>query len=328
MGLYWLVPDMNPTIRPFHPDDYPALAEFLSAASPEHPVGEDDLRFEDDSQGKRYKFARWLALANDAIVGEAAYGQDADMYHPRKFWIRLCVGQDVQGEGVGAALYEELCRALKPHEPISLLTNIREDHEAHRRFFGERGFKEVMRQTELRLVVAGFDAEAYPHSEARTTREGIEIKSYPELEADPERDYKLYRLRNELDQQVPFAEPVTPVPYAWFEERVLNHPKLLPGGLLVAVHKGDYAGMTALMKGAKDRQLDTDLTGVKNSYRRKGIALALKLRAIEYARLHNYTAIHTWVAASNQGMLAINHKLGFSPRPAWLAYVKVLKAPG
>lgn len=323
---------MTPSIRPFKDDDYPALAELLTLVYPDSPVSADDLRYEDAGRDAKCHFARWLLGRGESegeVVGEAAYGQDADMYHPRKFWLKINVHPALEGGAVEALLYDLLMDALMPLEPLSLLCNIREDYAFERAFYEARGFKPVMKHIEQRLVVASFNLGSYQEALART--EGIAIMSYPELEDDPERDRKLWRLRNELDQQVPFAEPVTPVSFAWFQENILAHPKLLPGGLLVAVRgesdgddQNDYVGMTALFEGSRDRQLKTDLTGVSKGARRKGLALALKLRAIEYAKIHNYTAIHTWVAESNTGMLALNEKLGFGVRPAWIEYVKRL----
>lgn len=317
---------MTPTIRPFCEDDYSDLADLLTLVYPDNPVSADDLLFEDESRDPKCRVARWLAVLEGRVVGEAAYGQDADMYHPRKFWLKINVHPDVEGGAIEGLLFDRLMAALRPLDPLSLLTNIREDYTLERAFYEARGFEPVMKHIEQRLVVAGFNLGSYEDALARVEGEGIAIRSYPELE-DPERDRKLWSLRNELDQQVPFAEPITPVSFEWFEENILNHPRILLGGLFVAVQEnavqGDvYLGMTALVRGARDRQLNTDLTGVSARARRKGVALALKLKAIEYAKIHNYTAIHTWVAESNEGMLALNRKLGFGLRPAWIEYVK------
>ncbi|CAN5650152.1 GNAT family N-acetyltransferase [soil metagenome] len=322
----------DPILRSFSEDDYPALAELLTLVYPDNPVSAEDLSYEDESRGKVCRFARWLAVLDGdgggdgggRVIGEAAYGQDADMYHPRKFWLKINVHPDFEGGEIEGLLFDKLMTALAPYQPLSLLTNIREDYALERAFYSARGFEQVMKHIEQRLVVASFNSAGYQDALERVTRGGIVIKSYAELESDPERDRKLWRLRNELDQQVPFAEPVTPVSFEWFEENILNHPNILLGGLLVAVRKNDYVGMTALLAGARDRQLNTDLTGVRGDARRQGVALALKLRAIEYAKIHNYTAIHTWVAESNRSMLVINKKLGFGVRPAWLEYVKRL----
>lgn len=71
------------------------------------------------------------------------------------------------------------------------------------------------------------------------------------------------------------------------------------------------------------RRLDTGLTGVIRSHRRRGIATALKLRTIDYAQQHGAMTIET-SNEENNPMYQINLKLGFQPKPAWVSYRKSL----
>ncbi len=59
-------------------------------------------------------------------------------------------------------------------------------------------------------------------------------------------------------------------------------------------------------------------------HRRRGIALALKLRAVEHARARGYRAIKTHSNAINTGMLALNTALGFRPGPAMVTFELLL----
>jgi mycothiol synthase len=83
-------------------------------------------------------------------------------------------------------------------------------------------------------------------------------------------------------------------------------------------------GQSALMRDAHDELLlRTGLTGVHKAYRRRGIATAMKMRAIEYAstlpRSGQGLRIQTGNAKENP-MLTLNLQLGFVPQPAWFIY--------
>lgn len=58
------------------------------------------------------------------------------------------------------------------------------------------------------------------------------------------------------------------------------------------------------------------------AYRRQGVALALKLRGIAYAKQHAYTTLRTSVDATNTASLALNERLGFVKQPAWIIFTK------
>jgi GNAT superfamily N-acetyltransferase len=57
-------------------------------------------------------------------------------------------------------------------------------------------------------------------------------------------------------------------------------------------------------------------------HRRRGIALALKLAAIDYARRVGAPIIRTDNDSTNTGMLAINSRLGFVRQPGWICSKK------
>ena len=54
-----------------------------------------------------------------------------------------------------------------------------------------------------------------------------------------------------------------------------------------------------------------EFTGVQQDYRGKGIAKALKIHGIAYARAHGYSTIITRNNMRNQSILRLNKQLGF-----------------
>ena len=73
------------------------------------------------------------------------------------------------------------------------------------------------------------------------------------------------------------------------------------------------------------KKLDTGMTGVIRSHRRRGIATLLKYKAIAYGQRHNSEQIVTGNEENNP-MLDLNLQLGFEPIPGWIRYEKIFQA--
>jgi len=91
----------------------------------------------------------------------------------------------------------------------------------------------------------------------------------------------------------------------------------------------EYVGVSYLWGSqATDEILYTGFTGVRRSYRHRGIATALKVMAIRYAQSRKTNSGRPVVIRTNNEetnpMFQINLMLGFQELPAWLAYVKHL----
>lgn len=304
--------------------DWEALAELLKAVNPDEETSGAELKEEESQRDARCQQASWLAVGESGtVVGMTGYSQNPWIYDPRRFNVSVKVSPDHEGRGIGSALYKCLLNELAPFEPTELHVDVREDKGRGVRFAESRGFIEAMREWESRLNVPAFDPAPWAEARRRPARPGIVIRSYSELADDPDRARKLHALESETFLDIPTTVPLTPVPFETFERMVLQSSGFLPEGFQIAVEEatGAYVGSTALFRKEGD-YLETGLTGVLRSHRRRGIALALKLRAIDYARSVNIREIRTGNATTNQPMLAINQALGFVKQPVWIMFVK------
>jgi GNAT superfamily N-acetyltransferase len=316
---------MDLKIRTFTPGDYEKIVEIGNRIFPEYLDTVEEVRHRDECRDPKCRFKRFVAEHRGDIVGFAHYDQSAAMYHPRKFEIGVYVDPDHQGCGIGSALYDHLLRELEPFEPTVLRSFAREDYKRSVRFLERRGFREIMRSWESRLDVQSFDFTPYEGAIERVEAQGIRLIPISELEWDPERDRKLYELDREILKDVPFPDRYTPVSFEHFVERTLKSPDLLPEAYFVAVDGERYVGSSALWRAlAEPEELYTGLTGVIREYRRRGIALALKLKGIAYAKAHGFRVIKTWNDTTNRAMLALNERLGFVRQPAWITFAKEL----
>lgn len=317
------------TIRSFTQDDYPAIAELLTAVWPEYPTTAEAMAHDDGTNPQYIRWNRLVALEDGKIVGQAEYTQFLGMYHPQKFGLWVSVHPLHRQRGIGKLLYAAALKALEPYDPISLLTSTREDQTGAIHWLHSLGFQEVKRYWESRLEVNSFDPVPFAGAEEKVRQHGLEITTLAELAALEPETYqrKFYDLWCEIREDVPRPEPATPVSFEEFHKWTFESPRLLPKGTFVAVdpRTGAYVGLSQLWKPAGGEHLETGLTGVRRAYRRKGLALAMKLRAVEYAKHVGAPEIRTGNESNNRPMLAINEALGFKKQPAWIDFVKVLK---
>jgi GNAT superfamily N-acetyltransferase len=315
---------MAPGIRPFTAEDYEAVVAVNNAAFPEYPGSVEEWRFWDENRDPKCEFARWVAEQDGTVVGYIQHMQLIWMYHPRKFMLEGAVHPEYWGQGIGTALYDQVLAGLARFDPLVVRLHVREDRDQAMRFLDKRGYKEEMRAWESRLDVAAFDPGPYEGAEERMRAAGLTIKTFRELEADAGRNEKLCELENTLSRDVPQPDEHTDVTLEQFMVR-LSTPNLLPDAFFVALDGDHYVGLSALWNNQGSDDLYNGLTGVRREYRRKGIALALKLRGIAWARAQGRRTIKTWNESNNRPMLSINERLGFVRQPAWLNMVKVLK---
>lgn len=309
-------------IRPFTPGDYAAMLAISQVIYPDYTVTEDEMRYWDEHRDPAHKFQRLVAEQDGRVVGVAYYNQSLDNYHPRKFTIDVAVHPDVQRQGIGSALYEQIVAGILPYNPLNLRSRVREDMQSGIQFLQARGYQDVWREWESRLELATFDASPYQGLEEKLREQGIEIQSRKELEADPQCFHKLHELGNEVAQDIPSLDGNTPLSFNQYMNLIANNPESLAEGHFVAVHKGEYVGMSGLWQSKAENGFTNDLTGVKRAYRHRGIALALKLRAIAYAMQEGGIFIKTWNDSPNDAMLAINAQLGYVRKAAWITFLK------
>jgi GNAT superfamily N-acetyltransferase len=313
-------------IRSFVEADYTALTKLHNQAYGDFAKYVDELRFRDTHYPEGFRWARWTATNGQGdVVGFAEYHNELGLFHPRKFQLDIAVDQRACSQGIGTRLYQTVVDALAPFEPITLASWARADAPVLTDFFVRRGFEPNAELYTSALDVAGFDAGHWQPHLHNVLGQGLQVCSLEELgleDADVRR--RVYDLWCEvrLDLPIPPGEKRSEaLSFETFWEMTCG-PGVFPSGYFIALDGGQFVGTSQLFLSPLSGVLRTGVTGVRRAYRRRGVALGLKVRALSYAQVLGYRQIVTDNAAINVGMLAINSALGFKRNPVWTRYLK------
>ncbi|GGS02443.1 GNAT family N-acetyltransferase [Deinococcus sedimenti] len=314
------------TVRPATDADLGELADLLTAVNPRHPWTAESLAHDLHSLRSHplgLHVEQWVAHGPDgALLGAASALQFGGMYHPDRYHAEVSVHPGARGRGVGTRLAQLLDAHLRERGAREVLAGAYEDEPRSLHFLHARGFEEVMRFFDNVLTVADFDPDAWTDQAALPG--GLRAVSLADLSAELGEDAArraYYEGWLAAREDVPRTGAATPVAYEDFLTR-LDRPEHLPHGTLLAVTPaGEVAALSELYRDLHDPQrLNTGLTGTTRAWRRQGLALALKVAALRLARNLGAREVWTGNATTNAPMLALNDRLGFRPRVAWVEH--------
>ncbi len=279
-------------IRDFSSEDIPALVAIHNSQNivwPERPRTPEAWAEADRNRSPKTKYRCLVAVEGERVVGFASYSQSPWNYPPGGFNINVEVHPDCQRHGIGSALYDHLMEDILEASPPALRADAFTHLPHGFAFLQKRGFYEAFRETPVHLDVTTFDPSPYAGLEPKLNSQGIFINTVRELEFDLNRDRKIYDLMCLVDLDVPSEGDGIQEPD--FEDWVgwgLNGPSVLQDAFLIAVDGDEFVGLRDLSSYGDQETLLGGLLGVRREYRKRGLALAMQVRNIAYAREHGY----------------------------------------
>jgi mycothiol synthase len=311
-------------IRSFTAEDYADFARLHNANFAEFSMTPDEWQFEDARRPEHCRQARWVAECDGRIVGFVHYDQNPQVYHPRKFQLALVVDPEFFGRGIGRRLYDLVLGEVQQLDPLSVDEWTRVDWAWRVGFLERRGFVEDMRMWTSSLDLTRFDPSQFADRVAAVEVQGIQLRSWAELGLDdPTVRRRIFAMWLAIRDDVPMppSDKRTDTSFEQWQDRTMRR-ELLPAGYFLAIDGEQYVGTSQLWRSPEPGELRTGMTGVRREYRRRGIAHALKVRSLEFAKEHGYLRVATENEINNRGMIAINDLLGFVKQPAYAHYLK------
>lgn len=262
-------------------------------------------------------------VAGDPVVGhlQAVDRGTTPTRRPGNIEMRLTVAPEHRRRGIGGRLYERVLAFAEERQADSIRASYFEHspEEPAWFFLKQRGFVELQRYQPSRLDVGSCDLSPFEGLEQRLVAEGVRFRTYADVADTVENRQKLFALDQEARSDLPYAgdpEPSEPEPFeaSWVARL---QPEQFSTVLLAEI---DHRWV-----GLSTSSVSWGFTGVVPAYRRRGIATALKVRAIRSARERGVQLLETENRANNIGMLAINRKLGYQFGPPEVECIKRLR---
>lgn len=314
-------------------EEYAPLVEIHNRAWPDELTAWESWRHNDNRWPEGKVRQRFVVSNGGGLVAEGAYMEPHWSNAPGKYYYYYTLLPAFEEEvDLHNLVYGFVMDALATLQPKALSIESREDRIFRRHWLESQGFAARMRFSVSKLDITNYDFSRFAGAQERVTATGVQFTTLAELqEQDPNWQHKLYEMLWEIEQDVPQPDPPVKEPFEEFLKTFRN-PHLWPEAWFMAVDPalapedpvGAYVGISMLAKNPPmPERIETWLTGVVRSHRRRGIALALKLRAIEFAIQQGGKAIRT-DNEENNPMLGINKLLGFQEIPAWVEFEKEL----
>jgi RimJ/RimL family protein N-acetyltransferase len=245
-----------------------------------------------------------------------------------RYRLFLAAEPDPLTAGVGDLLVDQLMEDLREAGAIKVWHRNYAQRTEILDFLVARGFLETARVWDLRLDVERADLAPYRSLFAQLATRGITLTTFAaEQEHDPDSLHKLHAFLNLVKADDPHRQPFIPTPLEavvrWFGRRDVS-----PDACFLAKCGDEYVGFTDLNHIEPiPHGIMHGFTGVARAHRRQGVATALKVQAIEYARTHNYRTVRAFNMSDHRAMLALNEKLGFERRYCYVTVEKFVKEP-
>jgi GNAT superfamily N-acetyltransferase len=245
-----------------------------------------------------------VSSATGALLGCAlTWPTDA-----QRFRVELAVSATQRGSGVGTQLLERLMTLAASQGARTV--QARADHANHAgiAFLLRRGFRETLRMH--RFVVDPARAALPPGAQARIEANGITISTLANERVGGLDVYaQLGALYDAASDEWPDADPPDPTvprtPLTGERVRAMYERwRAIPDAVFIARTRDDYAGFTGLCEGGKSVG-----TAVHPRFRDMGVATALKVRLLEWAKTHGVGPLRS--ATAHPAMIRIHRRLGF-----------------
>lgn len=161
----------------------------------------------------------------------------------------------------------------------------------------------------LELDVGTFDAARFAPLVQRCRATGLRFATLATVGDDGQHRRALYDLNAECSADIPQRGDF--YTYEEYLEQRVDVAGFDPAGVVLAIDGTDWVGMAATSDHREQGYVFNEMTGVRAGYRSRGIASAMKVLAVDFARSCGVSRIRTIHHPANLPAIQMNRRLGY-----------------
>ena len=296
-------------IRGFQEKDAAAIARLRIAVNPHRIETAETVWHRATCAIERARRREWVAEIGGDVVGHASAGFEWSVPTPGKAWFWIGVHPERRGRGIGGGLYELVEGYLRGEGAWRLRSWVDDDPDGERflvrRDFQRRGSDWVSSVDPRRV-----DVSQLPRLEAATAAGGFRLVPLGEVR---HRVHGLFEVCAAGERDMPSDEPETELDLESWKRDELDVPTLSDEGSFVALARERPVSLALVSVDPERKLAYNQMTATLPEYRRRGLALLVKLAAARWAAEAGIERLLTENDVDNVGMLAINERLGYRP---------------
>jgi GNAT superfamily N-acetyltransferase len=297
-------------------EQHQAFVQLHKAAWPHLPLlSEVETRFTHDEVSKNARFyERWWLLEQNEKVGHILFFIPWWWQADHSLMFKLIVHPEKEQQGFGTRLLKKLCGEAMAQKCTSIGADVFDLYPHHIHFAEKYGFVAKQSDTCSILKATQDIPEEFQNIYKKVVASGIEIISGETFLRRYKNDWQERWWQAEVNtvKDVPSPFPRKSMTFEQWVERS-KIPNFDPHDFVFAVDHNEVVGVSGgVIFPAEPTLAGVRFTGVLNTYRRKGIAKALKYAATRYLLDTGVKQIVTNNEVNNP-MLEINKALGFKP---------------
>ena len=296
-------------IRGLQENDAGAVARVRIAVNPHQIETAETVWYCATRTIERERRREWVAEIGGEVIGHASAGFEWSVPTPGKgrFWIG--VHPEQRGRGVGGELYERVEEYLRAEGAWRLRSWV-DDDPAGERFLARRGFQRHGADRVSSVDPRAVDVAQLPRLEAARAAERIRLVPLGEV---PDRVHGLFEVCAAGERDMPGDEPETELDLESWKRDEFDVPTLSHEGSFVALARERPVSLAFLSVDPERKLGYNQMTATLPEYRRRGLALLVKLACVRWAAEAGIERLLTENDVGNVGMLALNNRLGYRP---------------